>query len=286
MILITGGTGFVGRHLIARLHQQGKQVRALARSPHDVPGAEPVQADITDTAAVGQAARGCQAVIHLVGILRERRGTSFRRVHVEGTRSVIEACREAEVPRLLHMSALGARPNARSRYHGTKWRAEELVRESGLETTIFRPSVIFGGGGSFLPQIRSLVRRAPIVPIPGGGMSLIQPIWVEDVVSCFVGALGRPETVGRTYELGGPETYGFEQLIDLVAESEGVELVKLHLPIPLLRPAVAVLSRVIPRFPLTSDQLTMLLEDNACDITEMRETFGVEPRSVRDHLAE
>ena len=286
MILITGGTGFVGRHLIARLHQQGEQVRALARSPHDVSGAELVQADITDTAAVGHAARGCQAVIHLVGILRERRGTSFRRVHVEGTRSVIEACREAEVPRLLHMSALGARPNARSRYHGTKWRAEELVRESGLQTTIFRPSVIFGDGGSFLPQIRSLVRRAPIVPIPGGGMSLIQPIWVEDVMSCFVGALERPETVGRTYELGGPETYGFEQLIDLVAESEGVELVKLHLPIPLLRPAVAVLSRVIPRFPLTSDQLTMLLEDNACDITEMRETFGVEPRSVRDHLAE
>jgi uncharacterized protein YbjT (DUF2867 family) len=286
MILITGGTGFVGRHLIARLHQQGEQVRALARSPQDVPGAEPVQADITDTAAIGEAARGCQAVIHLVGILRERRGAGFRRVHVEGTRSAIEACREAEVPRLLHMSALGTRPNARSRYHGTKWRAEELVRESGLQTTIFRPSVIFGDGGSFLPQIRSLVRRAPIVPIPGGGMSLIQPIWVEDVVSCFMGALGRPETVGRTYELGGPETYGFEQLIDLVAESEGVELVKLHLPIPLLRPAVAVLSRVIPRFPLTSDQLTMLLEDNVCDIAEMRETFGVEPRSVRDHLAE
>jgi len=286
MILVTGGTGFVGRHLAARLVEQGEQVRVLARGRSEAPGAEVVQADIADTTAVAEAARDCRAVIHLVGIIRERRGASFRRVHVEGTRSVIDGCREAAVPRLLYMSALGARPDARSRYHRTKWQAEDLIRESGLQTTVFRPSVIFGAGGSFLPQIRNLVQRAPMVPIPGSGMNLIQPVWVEDVVSCFVGALDSAGTVGRSYALGGPETYGFEQLVDVIAEADGVEVVKVHLPIALLRPAVAVLSRIIPGFPLTSDQLAMLLEDSACDITEMRETFGVEPAPLQEHVRE
>lgn len=258
----------------------------LARGRSEAPGAEVVQADIADTTAVAEAARDCRAVIHLVGIIRERRGASFRRVHVEGTRSVIDGCREAAVPRLLYMSALGARPDARSRYHRTKWQAEDLIRESGLQTTVFRPSVIFGAGGSFLPQIRNLVQRAPMVPIPGSGMNLIQPVWVEDVVSCFVGALDSAGTVGRSYALGGPETYGFEQLVDVIAEADGVEVVKVHLPIALLRPAVAVLSRIIPGFPLTSDQLAMLLEDSACDITEMRETFGVEPAPLQEHVRE
>jgi NADH dehydrogenase len=115
-------------------------------------------------------------------------------------------------------------------------------------------------------------------------MSLLQPIWVEDVVSCFVGALHRDETAGRTYQLGGPETYGFEQLLDLIAEAQGIDKPKLHLPVSLVRPAAAVLGRLSARFPLTSDQLTMLIEDNCCDIGEMRQTFGIEPASLRAHL--
>ena len=285
MIFITGGTGFVGRHLIARLLSLGEQARILARGPADIPGAEFVQGDLTDPSSFAGSLKGCRAVIHLVGIIRESGRNTFKRVHVLGTQNVVEACKKAGVTRLLHMSALGARPDAASRYHRSKWEAEEIVRGSGLEATIFRPSVIFGAGNAFIPQIRDLLRR-PVTPVIGNGMSLSQPIWVEDVVSCFVDALGKPETIGRFYQLGGPETYGFEQLIDFVAEADGVEKLRVHLPPILVRAVTAVMSRLSRSFPLTPEQLTMLLEDNICDIAEMQETFALTPAFLRDHLSD
>jgi len=285
MIFITGGTGFVGRHLIARLLREGEQVRALSRGASDLPGVELVRGDITDLSSFAESLRGCRAVIHLVGIIRETGRNTFERIHALGTRNVVAACKEAGVTRLLHMSALGARPDAASRYHRSKWEAEEIVRGSDLEATIFRPSVIFGAGNAFIPQIRDLLRK-PVTPVIGNGMSLSQPIWVEDVVSCFVEALGKPETIGRFYELGGHETYGFEQLTDLVAEANGIDKPKIHLPPILVRPVAAVMSRLFQSFPLTPDQLTMLLEDNICDIAEMKEVFGVVPASLAEHLSD
>jgi len=286
MILVTGGTGFVGSHLVARLVQAGEQVRALARTRVEISGVEVVVGDVRDLSAVTAAVRDCQAVIHLVGIVREIGEATFQRVHVDGTRTVVQACVEAGVGRLLHMSALGARPGARSTYHRTKWEAEELVRRSGLQATIFRPSVIFGAGSGFLAELRRLVHRGPVIPIAGNGMALLQPIWVEDVISCFVGALAKPETAGQAYHLGGPEVFGFEEMVDLVAAAEGIRKPRLHLPVLWLRPLAAVLGRLTPRFPLTSDQLTMLLEDGVCDTTEMREVLAVNPASLREHLME
>lgn len=285
MILVTGGTGFVGRRLVARLLSRGEHVRVLSRAGGELPGAEVVRGEVRDLAAVVPAARGCAAVVNLVGIIRERAGATFWRVHVEGTRSVVRACQEAGVERLVHMSALGARPRARSRYHRSKWEAEELVRSSGQSATIFRPSLIFGQGNRFLPLLRELVRRPPVIPVIGPGTALLQPVWVEDVVTCLAGALDRPETAGRSYELGGPETFAFEQLLDLLAERERIEKPKVHLPVTLMRLA-AQIGRLVPGFPLTPDQLVMLLEDNTCDNREMREAFGLTPASLLAHLEE
>jgi uncharacterized protein YbjT (DUF2867 family) len=284
MIFITGGTGFVGRHIVARLARSGEAVRVLARSAAELPGAEMVAGDVTDLASVSAAARGCQAAIHLVGVIRETGGATFRSAHVEGTRTVVEACQRAGVARLLHMSALGSRPDARSRYHQTKWEAEELVRASGLAATIFRPSVMFGAGNSFLPEVRGLLHRGPFIPIIGSGTALLQPIWIEDTVSCFVGALSRPETTGRAYDLGGPEQMTFEELVDVLADADGISKPKLHLPVTVMRAAARIGSGVSRRFPLTPDQLIMLLEDNICDTRPMRETFGIDPAPLRDHL--
>ncbi len=284
MILVTGGTGFFGSHLIPRLVDAGEQVRVLARHPVPLPTVEMVAGDVRDLSAVVSAARGCRAVIHLVGIIRERRGIGFEALHVGGTRNVIRACQEAGVPRLLHMSALGARAGARSRYHRTKWRAEELVRASGLAHTIFRPSVMFGAGNGFLRQVRDLVRRGPVVPVIGDGLALLQPVWARDVARCFLAALEKPETQGQAYELGGPEVFGFVEILDLVAREEGIEKPKIHLPVPLMRPVVGILSRLLPGFPITGDQLIMLLEDNVCDITPMRQVLGVAPARLADHL--
>ncbi len=284
MIAVTGGTGFVGRHIVARLGEMGREVRVLARTAREVSGAELLEGHVTDLTAVARAVTGCTAVVHLVGIIREARQSTFKRVHVQGTATVIEACRQQGVRRLLHMSALGTRENAPSRYHRSKWRSEQLVRDSGLEATIFRPSVIFGKGSPFIAQLRDLVLPWPLVPVIGDGMSLTQPIWVEDVASCFVGALDKPDTIGQTYELGGPETLGFDQLLDLIAEAEGVDATKVHLPLWLMKPLTPFLSALSARFPLTPDLLTMLTEDNVCDIEPMRRTFGIEPARLAEHL--
>jgi NADH dehydrogenase len=264
----------------------GQEVRVVARSAREVPGVELVTGDITDPTAVGRAVSGCSAVIHLVGIIREKESNTFRRVHVQGTETVVAACREHGVRRLLHMSALGAREAARSRYHRSKWRAEGAVLDSGLATTIFRPSLIFGQGSAFIAQLRDLVSGWPVVPVIGDGMSLTQPIWVEDVVSCFLAALGNEETIGQAYELGGPEALAFEQLLDVVAEAEGIDTVKAHLPLWLVKPVTAVLGRLSSRFPLTPDSLAMLTEDNVCDIEVMRRTFGLEPARLGEHLSD
>jgi len=286
MILITGGTGFVGRHIVARLVRHGEPVRVLARSAAGVPGVEMVLGDVTDLDSVLAAAKGCSAVIHLVGIIRETPGVTFRAVHVEGTLTVVEACQRAGIARLLHMSALGSRPDARSHYHQTKWEAEELVRASGLRATIFRPSVMFGVGNGFLPEMRGLLHRGPVIPIIGSGKALLQPIWVEDTASGFVGALSRPETAGQAYDLGGPERMTFEELVDILADAEGIRKPKLHLPVTVMRVAARIGTGISQRFPLTPDQLVMLLEDNVCDIRPMRETFGIEPAPLREHLGE
>jgi NADH dehydrogenase len=124
-----------------------------------------------------------------------------------------------------------------------------------------------------------------VIPIIGNGRSLLQPVWIEDVVSCFVAALQRPETASRAYEIGGPERFSFEEMVTLVAEAEGVRKPRAHLPVTMMRPIVWAMSRIVPSFPLTSDQLTMLLEDNVCDTTAMRADLGVEPASIREHLA-
>jgi len=284
MILVTGGTGFFGSHLVPRLVTAGEQVRVLARQAAPMPGVEVVAGDVRDLSAVVRAARGCRAVIHLVGIIREQKGANYHSLHVGGTRIIIRACGEAGVHRLLHMSALGARPRARSRYHKTKWQAEELVRSSALAATIFRPSIMFGAGNSFFPQLRQILRYGPVIPIIGRGVTALQPVWAEDVVSCFLAALDNPATEGHTYQLGGPEVFGFEQLVDLLADAEEVNKPKLHLPPLLVRPAVSLLSHLLPNFPITGDQLTMLLEDNICDIAEMREVFSIQPARLADHL--
>ncbi len=287
MLLLTGGTGFIGQHLAARLLSLGRPVRVLARHGADLPGVEVQAGDVTDLDSVTAAARGCEAIIHLVGIRRETPGQTFVGVHVRGTRNVLAAGRAAGVSRLLHMSALGARPNGASEYHRTKWAAEELVRASGLAATIFRPSLLFNGGAGFFAVLRGLVTLPlPFVPVVGAGDSLFQPIWVEDVITCFVRALDLPETIGQTYDLGGPESYRFRDLVDLVAAAEGVRKPQLHLPVPLLHSAAATLGRLLPRFPVTTEELAMLQEDNVCDIGPMTRAFGITPVSLREHLGE
>jgi uncharacterized protein YbjT (DUF2867 family) len=181
------------------------------------------------------------------------------------------------VRRYLHMSALGARAGARSRYHRTKWAAEEAVRASPIPWTIFRPSIIYGAADQFVNMLGAMVRRYPVVPVVGTGQQRLQPVPVEQVAEAFARAVALEGTVKHVYEVGGPDAVTMLQLLDLIGAALGRARVrKVHVPIGLVRPLSRLLHR-LPGFPLTPDQLLMLEEDNVCDPQPFLSTFGLSP---------
>lgn len=229
-VCVIGGSGFIGRHIAERLAAQGVRViiptRLRERAKDSLivlPSVELLAADVHDPAQLVALVRGCDAVINLVGILHERRAGDFQRAHVTLTERVIAACREAGVRRYLHMSALGASERAPSEYLRTKAAAEARVREAqaaGLATTIFRPSVVFGDGDSFLTLFARMQAFAPFVPLGSPGARL-QPVWVEDVAHAFVTALALAQAEGEVYELAGPQVYTLRELVEIAGRLSG-----------------------------------------------------------------
>ena len=283
-VFVTGGTGFVGRAVIQALRAEGYAVRCLVRrgSERDLRGfgaIERVEGDVMARQSLDDGMTGCDTVVHLVGIIHERPaiGSTFERVHIQGTQNVLDAAAAAGVRRYVHMSALGSRPAARSRYHQTKWAAEEAVRSSPLPWTIFRPSIIYGRGDEFITMLRSMLERLPIVPVVGSGRQRLQPVPVEQVAHGFARALALGATVKHSYDVGGPDAVSMVELLDAIASALARRRrLKVHVPIGVVRPVTQVLYR-LPGYPLTPDQLTMLEEDNTCDPSAFLSTFGLTP---------
>jgi NADH dehydrogenase len=283
-VFVTGATGFVGHALVERLCAAGHVVRCLVRRGSEAAsrghGAiARIEGDVVTRQGLEEGMAGCDAIIHLVGIIREHRasGITFERVHTQATLNVLEAATAAGIRRYLHMSALGTRPAAAARYHRTKWEAEEAVRASGLEWTIFRPSIIYGRGDGFVTLLASMVRRLPVVPVIGSGRQRLQPVPVEQVAAGFAGALDLPATVKRTYEVGGPEAVTMVGLLDAIGRALGRRRVlKLYVPVGVMRPLARVL-HPLPGFPVTPDQLLMLGADSVCDPRPFFETFKLDP---------
>ncbi|HXE96902.1 MAG TPA: complex I NDUFA9 subunit family protein [Dongiaceae bacterium] len=288
-IFISGGTGFVGGHVCRALREHGHEVRLLVHRRKGTPedGIEYIEGDAARLESFAVGVSGCDAVINLVGIIRESpsRGITFERLHVQATANMLEAARRAGVSRFLQMSALGVRPAAVSAYHQTKWRAEEAVRGSGLQWTIFRPSLIFGPHDAFINMLAAQLRLAPVMPVIGSGSYRLQPIHADDVARCFALALEMPETVGQTYELCGNDRLSYEALLDMIAVALGRPAPwKPHIPLVLMKAIIPVMQK-IPQFPITMDQLQMLLEENIGG-GEWQKVFGFEPRGLQDGIAE
>ena len=289
MILVTGGTGFVGGHLIRRLRRDALPVRALARHPDSAHalidlGVEVVPGDIADKTTIEKAVEGIERVVHLVGIIQEAPRVTFRTVHVEGTRNMVEAARKAGVLHFFHQSALGTRPGAKSEYHRTKWDAEELVRKSGIPFTILRPSLIYGPGDGFTSRLSEVLRRAPVMPVIGSGKSRVQPIYIDDVVSCMIKALTDNAFLNEIYEIGGPQQLTYEEVMVEIAKGLGLKRPAVHLPLFILEPMARALESVLSNPPLTTDQIVMLQEDNVCSMRDIRDAFGVEPVTFSEGL--
>ncbi len=246
-ILVIGGSGFIGHHVVERLAADGRQVlvparrRERARHLLPLPTVEVVEADIHDEATLGRLVAGRDAVINLVGVLHGRGaagapwGPDFGAAHVELPARLAAACARQGVRRLLHVSALGADPAGPSMYLRSKGEGEQRLRVvAGLELTIFRPSVIFGRGDSFLSLFAGLARWLPVIAVGGAG-ALMQPVWVEDVAAAMVRALDQPATHGRSYELCGPRVYTLGELIAFAARAGGHPRMVVPLPAPLAR---------------------------------------------------
>ena len=286
-VFVTGGTGFVGKRVVRALLAQGFLVRCLVRpgSEHDLKGFESIDrvpGDVLAPDGLVPSVEGCSAIVHLVGIIRERRsrGVTFERLHVDATRNVIGLARAAGAKRYLQMSALGTRANARARYHQTKWEAEDAVRASGLDWTIFRPSIIFGRGDEFVSVLARLIKRAPIVPVLGDGRYRLQPIPVEQVADGFAQALRIPATVGQTYEVAGPAPYAFVDLLDEIGHALGRTRVrKMHVPLTPVRALTRALDW-LPFYPVSRDQLTMLEEESVTDPSHFFADVGIKPETL------
>lgn len=268
-VLVLGGSGFVGRHVAAKLSAAGHDIvvitrrRERARHLLLLPTVQVVEGDPFDGAVLARYAAGATASINLVGVLHERGRQTFERAHVELPGVLVAACKSAGIRRILHLSALGAGANAPSRYLRSKAAGEAAIAASGLAWTVFRPSVIFGPEDTFLNLFAKLSRLLPVIALAGAN-ARFQPVYVGDVAASIVAALSDDETSGQRYELCGPRVYTLEQLVRYVGEVTGAAR-----PIVPLGPMLASLqARVMEWLPgplLTRDNLLSMQRDNVCD---------------------
>ena len=278
-VLITGGTGFIGPHIVHALRARETPVRALVRNPAGATrlaawGAELAVGDVTDPASLHAACEGVNTVVHLVAIIRGR-PADFERVMTEGTRNVVAAAQEAGARRFVLASALGLDEQSKDAvpYYAAKWEMERAVRESGLEYTIFRPSFVFGSDGGVLPTFIRLARYSPVTPIVGPGKLRLQPIWVEDLAQYYALAATEQAAANRMFEVGGPDAVSWNEFWERLKRVLGVRRPSAHIPFGAMRFQAALTER-LPGAPVTRDQLTMLeLGDNVVIDPSAVETF-------------
>lgn len=253
-ILITGGTGFIGTHLEKRLKQDHHQISLLTRNQPKSSN-NWIRGNIQDL----ELNQDFDAIVHLVGIIRETPRQTFMNVHAQGTANLIREAKKNGNPHIIYISALGTRPNAKSRYHQSKYQAEEYIRQSDLPYHIIRPSLVFGPNDGFLSMLQGQL-KLPLVPIIGSGTSLMQPIHVQDLVDGIAKILTDPPKK-RLLDAAGPKRYTYKEILEALAKAANKSLTTFHLPVPLISGLTRAFQS-FPQYPLTLDQLTMLLEDN------------------------
>jgi len=289
-IVILGGTGFVGRHLVARLAADGHAVTLLSRNLacHGnrllPPGVELREVDVYDPTVLRDSFTGCDVVVNLVGILNERgdSGRGFRRAHVELTKLVIAAMQLAGVRRLLQMSSLNA-GRGQSHYLKSRGEAEAAVKASALDFTIFEPSVIFGHDDGLFCRFAQLLKLAPVMPLARAGAKFA-PVYVNDVVEAFVRALGNRKTFGEVYELYGPDVFTLADIVRMTARARGLSRVVVPLPDPVGR-LQAFAFDFVPGKPFSSDNFRSLLTDSVGGIDGLHR-LGITPTRVAARLPE
>jgi NADH dehydrogenase len=297
-LLVTGGTGFVGTHLVNAFLRRGHEAAVLerragsTRNRYNRP-VEAVAGDVLDVSSLEAAFRGRDAVVHLVGIIHEEGEQTFDRMHREAAENVVAAMGAAGVRRLLHMSAMGSFEDGPSEYSRTKAAGERAVRGSDLDWTVFRPSIIFGPGDGFVSLLAGVVRYNPVfIPVIGPGTTRFQPVSIYDVARVYAESLEKPETVRRSFEVGGPDVYSLDDIYREIAAAIGKRGKPLvHLPLWWGRFLAARFEAAARRGwlsqpPLTRDQLKSLARDNVADVSATLAAFPGTWRAFRPGIRE
>jgi uncharacterized protein YbjT (DUF2867 family) len=298
LVTVFGGSGFLGTQVVRALAKKGLRIRVAVRRPGrgyklrmlgDVGQIEVVQANIRAPATVARALAGAEACVNLVGVLYENGRQKFQSVHAMGAHNIAEVAAAAGIRRMVHVSAIGADPDSPSKYGRTKAMGEAAVRELVPTAAIVRPSIVFGPGDGFFNMFAQLASLSPVLPLIGGGETTFQPVFVGDVGAAVTACVLDPATEGRTFELGGPATYSFKQLLELVCKETGRAPTLLPLPFALARligMGGDVIAGLTPFPPLlTSDQVELLRIDNvvAAGAPGLAE-LGVQPTALEPIL--
>lgn len=285
MILVTGGSGYVGSHLVRRLAETGQPVRVMVRSRARAEAegrleglpVQWVEADVTRPATLAPALEDASAVIHTVAIAIEKGGQTYEEVNYQGTVNLVEACKSAGINRFVNLSQLGADPNLPYRFLASKGKAQEHVAASGLDWTAFRPSVIWGPEDEFANTFARLVPLSPLIYPIVDKNARFQPVWVEDLTTAIVKSLSAPETSGQVYELGGPEVLTLEEIERRTLQAVGAKRLLIPFPRPLLNLVVTLMEKLLPNPPVTRSLLELLAVDNVPQQNEIHH-FVAEPR--------
>ncbi len=294
MILITGATGYIGRHLVARLVVEGERPRCLVRDTRRAASILPadkvelVQGDTIHPASLPAAMNGVDTVVHAAFITadhKESAGNHYEETNVHGTANVIKAAKEAGVKRIIEISGLGTKPDKPGSYMQGRYLAEQMLKESGLDWTIIQPSVLFGKDAPFIKGLSDLIRTAPVVPLIGGGKVMFQPVFVEDVVTVIIKVLQDPMGTNRkTYTIGGPAYYSFTQVIDALLLTMHKTRIKAPAPTALVGIGAAVMEAFLPKPPITKAAMTLFSFDNTTDLNSIERDFGFTPMSFTAYL--
>ena len=284
MILVTGATGFIGRALVRHLSGAGMQVRVLLRSspnsprlPRGVP-VEVAVASLNDERAIRAALRGVDQIYHLATAGTEGRRGNLLKTDIEGTRVLAQVAASAEIERLIFLSHIGADRASAFPIQKSKGIAEDHIRKSGVPYTIIRSSVVFGPEDRFTNSLSLLLRTAPgIFPIPGDGRTLLQPVWVEDLVTCLLWALQNPDMVNQTYEIGGGEYFTLRQVLEKLMGVAHTRRMLVQLPIPWMRALLVMLDSFIPNFNVSTYWLDYVAVNRTCPVDNMPRVFGLMP---------
>jgi uncharacterized protein YbjT (DUF2867 family) len=292
MILVTGGTGFVGTHLLRRLAETEPRgtVRTLVRNQAKalVPdGVSAVEGDITQPETLPAAVAGVDAVIHAAAITGDRKEPyrgAYDRVNRVGTENLMSAAKSAGVKRVVVVSGLGCRPAPAGTYMATRWGMEEAVRGSGIPFVILQPSVLFGDGAPFVTALAGLARVLPVLPLVGGGRTRFQPLWIEDLVTCLIASTTSETPAGHTLPLGGSEWATFKEVMQTICRAMPARRLLVPLPMPIARIQARLMTAVLPNPPLTPAALELFSFDNATNLDAVDKAFGFHPRGFREHL--